>query len=376
MQPARALGLEDEPAGGPGVWWQQRGAFDQPGAAGALPELLPEMQIVHISGNLDWPEVESCRPSWLRALPVELLARYHAYPYLHERDGRSAGAADLVLSRLGLPCLGEFPLFGLPAILVPYPHAWRYQQMNAQYLAENGAAQIINDEDLATRLARSCAGWWVIRESWRPCGSDASPGPSRGCPQIAGHPGRCWEVIGMMTLTFAFWSYSCSILAVMGAMRGWAKELLVTFSVSCLPCLSLQCCLRFVPPIGDFLATATATAFWVQDDPVDRAGLLWLPDAELPKLASAKFMRDECLGRLSGFLHWVLERCADRWHLVVFHGSGQLSLSSLMIMPSDDTALILNYLPTKLAGHSWNFIHIAVAIILFVLVIFVLVVFI
>jgi UDP-N-acetylglucosamine--N-acetylmuramyl-(pentapeptide) pyrophosphoryl-undecaprenol N-acetylglucosamine transferase len=35
---------------------------------------------------------------------------------------------------------------------VPYPHAWRYQKVNADYLAGAGAAQVIPNEELAARL--------------------------------------------------------------------------------------------------------------------------------------------------------------------------------------------------------------------------------
>ena len=61
-------------------------------------------------------------------------------------------AADLALCRAGASALAELPLFGLPAILVPYPYAWRYQKVNADYLAERGAAIRLNDEDMAERL--------------------------------------------------------------------------------------------------------------------------------------------------------------------------------------------------------------------------------
>ncbi|MCD4739414.1 MAG: undecaprenyldiphospho-muramoylpentapeptide beta-N-acetylglucosaminyltransferase [Anaerolineae bacterium] len=113
-----------------------------------LPALLAETQLVHISGALDWEEVAPARKS----LPAELRARYHAFPYLYEKMGAALAAADLVLSRAGASILGEFPYFGLPALLVPYPHSWRYQQINAEWLAERGAAQVLPDAELKERL--------------------------------------------------------------------------------------------------------------------------------------------------------------------------------------------------------------------------------
>jgi UDP-N-acetylglucosamine--N-acetylmuramyl-(pentapeptide) pyrophosphoryl-undecaprenol N-acetylglucosamine transferase len=119
-----------------------------------LPELLVEMQVVHITGELDWPEVEAARSAMSHSSTstVSLIDRYHAFPYLYNEMGAALTVADLVLSRAGASTLGEFPLFGLPAILVPYPHAWRYQQVNAQYLERHGAAQIVQDADLSEQL--------------------------------------------------------------------------------------------------------------------------------------------------------------------------------------------------------------------------------
>jgi UDP-N-acetylglucosamine--N-acetylmuramyl-(pentapeptide) pyrophosphoryl-undecaprenol N-acetylglucosamine transferase len=114
-----------------------------------LPELLPEMQILHISGNLDWPEVAAAQAR----LEPGLAERYRAYPYLHAEMGAAMAVADLVVSRAGASTLGEYPLFGLPAILVPYPYAWRYQHMNARYLEARGAALVVKDEDLPGQLA-------------------------------------------------------------------------------------------------------------------------------------------------------------------------------------------------------------------------------
>ncbi|MCG2784418.1 MAG: UDP-N-acetylglucosamine--N-acetylmuramyl-(pentapeptide) pyrophosphoryl-undecaprenol N-acetylglucosamine transferase [Anaerolineae bacterium] len=113
-----------------------------------LPTLLEQMQVIHISGELDWPVVQQ----YANNLHGNLPERYHPYAYLHEEMGAALAAADLVISRAGASILGELPLFGLPAILVPYPHAWRYQKVNADYLAERGAALVIEDSKLKSGL--------------------------------------------------------------------------------------------------------------------------------------------------------------------------------------------------------------------------------
>ena len=108
-----------------------------------LRELLEKFEIIHLSGEQDWQIVNRTREE----LPTEIASRYHALPYLHDM-GAALAAADLVVSRAGASCLGEYPLFGLPAILVPYPHAWRYQKVNADYLTRRGAAITLEDHRL------------------------------------------------------------------------------------------------------------------------------------------------------------------------------------------------------------------------------------
>ena len=113
-----------------------------------LPELLKQIQVIHISGTLTWPEVEA---NTLK-MPVELLTWYRPYPYLHDEMGAAFRAADLVVARAGASMLGEGPAFGLPAILVPLTFAWRYQKVNADYLTERGAAIQLTDERLLDEL--------------------------------------------------------------------------------------------------------------------------------------------------------------------------------------------------------------------------------
>ena len=126
----------------------------------ALPELLTEAQIIHVSGTLTWPEVEANATT----LSPELRAYYRPFPYLHEQMGPAFRAADLALARAGASMLGECPAFGLPSILVPLTFAWRYQKVNADYLTERGAAVQLVDENLMETLLPTVRALLLDRE--------------------------------------------------------------------------------------------------------------------------------------------------------------------------------------------------------------------
>jgi len=133
----------------------------------ALPHLLPICQVVHISGQYDWPEIGD---SGLR-IAGEFAAntgqpdvRYHPFPYLHDEMVQALAAADLVIARAGASVLGEFPAVGLPSILAPYPYAGQHQDANAAYLADRGAALVVSDSELAGRLAPIVLGLFTEPE--------------------------------------------------------------------------------------------------------------------------------------------------------------------------------------------------------------------
>lgn len=115
-----------------------------------LPTLLELTQIVHITGPGEWNAVTSS----IGGLTNAQAARYKSFAYLHEEMGAALAAADMAVLRAGASVLGELPLFGVPAILVPYPHAWRYQRVNATYLAERQGAIVVEDDALGHELVR------------------------------------------------------------------------------------------------------------------------------------------------------------------------------------------------------------------------------
>jgi UDP-N-acetylglucosamine--N-acetylmuramyl-(pentapeptide) pyrophosphoryl-undecaprenol N-acetylglucosamine transferase len=113
-----------------------------------LEAILDMAQILHVTGELDWHEYAAGADKRVN----EDRVGYRPYPYLHEEMGEALAAADLVLSRAGASILGEYPAFGIPSILVPYPHTWRYQESNARYMVDRGAALMLEDDQLTERL--------------------------------------------------------------------------------------------------------------------------------------------------------------------------------------------------------------------------------
>ncbi len=113
-----------------------------------LEPLLQKTQVLHLTGQLDWDEAIGKK----HALKPGLISRYQPRAYLHEEMSAAFSCVSLVLSRAGASTLGELPFYGLPAILVPYPYAWRYQKVNADYLAAAGGALIVENAELSSRL--------------------------------------------------------------------------------------------------------------------------------------------------------------------------------------------------------------------------------
>ncbi len=113
-----------------------------------IKELVKQMHIIHVTGAANWDA--SC--AMIENLRLAQEERYHAFPFLHGEMGAALSAADLVVCRAGASTIGEIPHFGVPAILVPYPHAWRYQYQNAEYLVANQGAELLMDSDLEIGL--------------------------------------------------------------------------------------------------------------------------------------------------------------------------------------------------------------------------------
>jgi UDP-N-acetylglucosamine--N-acetylmuramyl-(pentapeptide) pyrophosphoryl-undecaprenol N-acetylglucosamine transferase len=116
---------------------------------GALPRLLADWHVLHLAGEDGMADAGAAR----QALPHGLRGRYTAEPFLTDRMADALVAADLVIGRAGSSTCAEVAAVGVASILVPYPFAGAHQRYNASYLADEGAAVVIPDEELdAARL--------------------------------------------------------------------------------------------------------------------------------------------------------------------------------------------------------------------------------
>lgn len=107
----------------------------------ALPGIADDkgLQIVHLTGkkNLDDPG----RLAAEKAVQGSFLI-YRAIGYRQDIDLMYA-ASDLALSRAGAGTIAELMAAGLPAVLVPFPHATGgHQEKNARALEETGAVVV------------------------------------------------------------------------------------------------------------------------------------------------------------------------------------------------------------------------------------------
>ena len=116
-------------------------------AFGATPA-LEGMSVLHACGHRDHEELAA------RLAELGAPAHYRLVPYI-QPFADALAAADLAAARAG-GSIFELAAAGVPAVLVPYPHATAdHQTGNARWMAEGGAATVVPDAALdAARLRR------------------------------------------------------------------------------------------------------------------------------------------------------------------------------------------------------------------------------
>jgi UDP-N-acetylglucosamine--N-acetylmuramyl-(pentapeptide) pyrophosphoryl-undecaprenol N-acetylglucosamine transferase len=103
------------------------------------------MQVLHACGRRDEADV---RAAWGAANPEARGLVVGVVPFVDRMDLAYA-AADLAVTRAGAMTMAELTAVGMPAVMVPLPHATAgHQAANARAAAEAGGARVIADERL------------------------------------------------------------------------------------------------------------------------------------------------------------------------------------------------------------------------------------
>ncbi len=97
-------------------------------------------QVIHFCGKN--ANAEDIRMSY-EAASIEVCVKI-----FEDKMAFAWSAADMVICRSGAGAVAEILHFGVPSILIPYPHADNHQRANALFLEKKEAAKIIEQKDL------------------------------------------------------------------------------------------------------------------------------------------------------------------------------------------------------------------------------------
>jgi UDP-N-acetylglucosamine--N-acetylmuramyl-(pentapeptide) pyrophosphoryl-undecaprenol N-acetylglucosamine transferase len=100
-----------------------------------------KIAVIHITGHRD--------QAWVSERYQKLSFLNKVHPFCGAMDELFRNA-DLAITRAGANTLFELAAFGVPALVIPYPHAGGHQRYNAESFAEKGGV-IFHDENPAAR---------------------------------------------------------------------------------------------------------------------------------------------------------------------------------------------------------------------------------
>jgi len=120
-------------------------------------------RVLHVAGTRDFPTLTAPGPHYV--------LRDYLTPF-----GRALAAADLAVARSG-GSVFELAQYGLPAVLIPYPHASAdHQTTNAAWMERAGAATVIRDQELTPQRLREAVDAIALDPPRLAAMSDASRG--------------------------------------------------------------------------------------------------------------------------------------------------------------------------------------------------------
>lgn len=176
----------------------------------------------------------------------------------------------------------------------------------------------------------------------------------------------------MMSIVYVFWMYVV-LFGVIGAMRGWAKELLVAFSV--ILSLALNHVLRKYIPLAANMAETDSSLFWVRT--IILLVLVYFgyqTVVSIPHLASRaarERLQDTLFGAILGGINGYLVSGSILYYVHI----ADYSFQNVITKPTDPTLLqtvnqMMLYMPPQLLGEPGIYFAIILAMV-FVLVVYI-----
>ncbi|MBE0671682.1 MAG: CvpA family protein [Anaerolineales bacterium] len=175
----------------------------------------------------------------------------------------------------------------------------------------------------------------------------------------------------MMSIVYIFWMYVL-LFAVIGAMRGWAKELLVAFSV--ITSLAVNLLLeKYIPLVRD-LDKTSSSVFWIRTIILTALVYFGYQTVSIPRLAS-KAARERLQDALFGAVLGALNGYFIAGTVLYYNHVANYPYSKIVSRATDPTIAevierMMLYMPPRFLGEPG--IYFAVIIILiFIIVVYI-----
>jgi uncharacterized membrane protein required for colicin V production len=177
----------------------------------------------------------------------------------------------------------------------------------------------------------------------------------------------------MVTLNFFFF-FLVLLFGIIGAMRGWAKELLVTFSVI-LAIFIINVLERYVPAVYQTIAGEGTTQFWLRALIIILLVFFGYQTPNIGRLAGTRFVREKFQDSLLGFFLGAFNGYLIIGTIWLFlHQAGYPFPAYISPpvpgTPAGEAALqMLNFMPPRWLGPPVVYFAVALAF-LFILIVF------
>ena len=130
------------------------------------------LEVIHLTGEQDREKIDAIYRE--AGFPAQVMS-------FTQSIGACYAASDLAICRAGAATCAELSVFGLPSLLIPYPHAIHdHQTANARAMEKAGAADMVPEKDITVEWLRSYIGQMIQRTERRQQMAEAARARSSG----------------------------------------------------------------------------------------------------------------------------------------------------------------------------------------------------